>query len=70
MRVVARKAGGRVSIWSRNGRPWTTELVAIGHSNVGITLDLYRHVLLGMQDDAAAKVDATLRAALASQPSP
>jgi bifunctional non-homologous end joining protein LigD len=29
MRVVARKAGGRVSIWSRNGRPWTTELVAI-----------------------------------------
>jgi ATP-dependent DNA ligase len=29
MRVVARKVGGRVSIWSRNGRPWTTELVAI-----------------------------------------
>jgi hypothetical protein len=29
MRVVTRKDGGRVSIWSRNGRPWTTELVAI-----------------------------------------
>jgi bifunctional non-homologous end joining protein LigD len=29
MRVIARKAGGRVSIWSRNGRPWTAELAAI-----------------------------------------
>jgi bifunctional non-homologous end joining protein LigD len=29
MRVIARKAGGRVSIWSRNGRTWTTELAAI-----------------------------------------
>jgi bifunctional non-homologous end joining protein LigD len=30
MRVIVRKAGERVSIWSRNGRPWTTELAAIG----------------------------------------
>jgi bifunctional non-homologous end joining protein LigD len=29
IRVIIRKAGQRVSIWSRNGRPWTTELVAI-----------------------------------------
>jgi bifunctional non-homologous end joining protein LigD len=29
MRVIARKAGGRVSMWSRNGRPWTNELVAV-----------------------------------------
>ena len=29
MRVILRKVGSRVSIWSRNGRPWTTELVAI-----------------------------------------
>jgi ATP-dependent DNA ligase len=29
MRVIISKAGGRVSIWSRNGRPWTRELVAI-----------------------------------------
>jgi integrase len=30
----------------------------LGHSKVGITLDLYSHVLPGMQEDAAAKVDA------------
>jgi integrase len=36
----------------------------LGHSSVGITLDLYSHVLPGMQEDAAAKVDAAIRAAL------
>jgi integrase len=36
----------------------------LGHSNVGITLDRYSHVLPGMQEDAAAKVDAALRAAI------
>jgi integrase len=36
----------------------------LGHSTVGITLDLYSHVLPGMQDDAAAKVDATIRVAI------
>jgi hypothetical protein len=35
-----------------------------GHSRVGITLDLYGHVLLGMQEDAAARVDEALRSAL------
>lgn len=39
----------------------------LGHSKVGITLDLYSHVLPGMQEDAAAKVDAALKAA---QPKP
>lgn len=33
-------------------------------SSVGITLELCSHVLPGMQEDAAAKVDATIRAAL------
>ena len=33
----------------------------LGHGTVGITLDLYSHVLPGMQEDAAAKVDAALR---------
>ena len=33
------------------------------HSKVGITLDLYSHVLPGMQEDAVAKVDAALQAA-------
>jgi integrase len=36
----------------------------LGHSSIAITLDLYSHVLPGMQADAAAKVDGALRAAL------
>jgi integrase len=35
----------------------------LGHSKVGITLDLYSHVLPGMQEDAAARVDDALRRA-------
>ena len=36
----------------------------LGHSQVGITLNLYSHVLPGMQADAASRVDVALRAAL------
>lgn len=36
----------------------------LGHANVGTTLDLYSHVLPGMQADAASRVDAVLRVAL------
>jgi integrase len=36
----------------------------LGHSKVGITLDLYSHVLLGLQADAVARVDDALRVAL------
>lgn len=35
----------------------------LGHSKIGITLDLYSHVMPGMQEDAAARVDAALLAA-------
>ncbi|MGC2079945.1 MAG: tyrosine-type recombinase/integrase, partial [Xanthobacteraceae bacterium] len=35
----------------------------LGHSQIGITLDLYSHVLPGMQADAVAKVDAAMAAA-------
>ncbi|MBR1155892.1 tyrosine-type recombinase/integrase [Bradyrhizobium sp. JYMT SZCCT0428] len=35
----------------------------LGHSKIGITLDLYSHVMPGMQEDAAARADAALRAA-------
>jgi integrase len=34
----------------------------LGHSTVGITLDIYSHVTPSMQEDAARKVDAALRA--------
>jgi integrase len=36
----------------------------LGHSKVGITLDLYSHVLPGMQAEAAAAVDSAIQAAL------
>jgi integrase len=36
----------------------------LGHSSIAITLDLYSHVMPGMQDEAAQKVDQALRAAL------
>jgi integrase len=42
----------------------------LGHSKVGITLDLYSHVLPGMQEDAAAKMDSALKAAQAGLSKP
>jgi integrase len=36
----------------------------LGHSSISVTLDLYSHVLPGMQADAAARVDAAMVAAL------
>jgi integrase len=35
----------------------------LGHSKVGITLDLYSHVMPGMQEDAVSRVDDAYRAA-------
>jgi len=37
----------------------------LGHASIGITLDTYIHVMLGMQEEATEKIDAGLRAALA-----
>jgi integrase len=39
----------------------------LGHSTVGITLDSYSHVLPGMQEQAATKVDSALRDAIQKQ---
>ncbi len=36
----------------------------LGHSRIGITLDTYQHVMPGMQEEAAATVDAALQAAI------
>jgi integrase len=36
----------------------------LGHSTVAFTLDVYSHVLPGMQDDAARRIDAALRLAI------
>ena len=37
----------------------------LGHASISITLDTYSHVMPGMQEEAAEKIDAGLRAALA-----
>jgi integrase len=39
----------------------------LGHSSIGITLDTYSHVLPGMQEDAVAKGDAAMQAAMNRQ---
>jgi len=39
-----------------------------GHASISITLDTYSHVVPGMQEDAAKKVDAALRTALEHWP--
>jgi integrase len=36
----------------------------LGHANIATTMDLYTHVMPGMQDEAASRVDAALRIAL------
>jgi integrase len=36
----------------------------LGHSKVGFTLDVYSHLLPGIQEEAAQKTDAGLRAAI------
>jgi len=35
----------------------------LGHSTIGVTLDLYSHVTATMQEDAAARIDAAFRSA-------
>lgn len=42
----------------------------LGHSKVGFTLDVYSHLLPGMQELAARKTDARLRAAIEKQRRP
>jgi integrase len=39
----------------------------LGHSKVGFTLDVYSHLLPGMQEEAARKTDSGLRAAIEKQ---
>ena len=38
-----------------------------GHASIAITLDVYSHVMPGLQEDAAKRVDATLQRALAEE---
>src|SRR5262249_47882678 len=36
----------------------------LGHATISMTMDLYSHVMPGMQEEAAATIDATLRSAM------
>jgi len=38
----------------------------LGHATVAITLDRYSHVLPGLQDEAAMKIDVMLKRSLAA----
>lgn len=49
-----------------NGTHMKVASERLGHSSIGITMDLYSHVLPGMQEEAAERVDNALRAALNS----
>jgi len=42
----------------------------LGHSTVGMTLDVYSHVLPGMQEEAAMKIDLILRREMDRQRKP
>ena len=65
----------RMPIISRQGISATQLLTAgvhpkvvserLGHASIGITLDVYSHVLPSMQEEAADKIDAGLREVLA-----
>ena len=55
-----RRAGGSPKVISER----------LGHSKVGFTLDIYGHILPGMEEEAAQKVDSGLRAALQKQRRP
>jgi integrase len=39
----------------------------LGHSTIGVTLDLYSHVMPGMQEDAVARVDAAMALAIEAE---
>ena len=39
-----------------------------GHASIGITLDTYSHVMPGMQEEAAGRINAGLKAALTDKP--
>jgi integrase len=41
----------------------------LGHSTIAVTLDLYSHVMPGMQEDAAMRVDKALKSALGKRDS-
>jgi len=43
-----------------SGQPIKVVSERLGHSNIGITADVYRHVYAAQQDQAATPIDALL----------
>ena len=40
----------------------------LGHAKVGITLNIYSHVMPGMQEEAAQRIDSVLRGVISPSP--
>lgn len=51
--------GGRLS-----SVPFGNVQERLGHSNISITMEIYSHVLPGMQEEAASRLDQALRRAM------
>ena len=54
----------------RAGVPVKVVSERLGHSTVGITLDTYSHILPGMQEEAAQKIDAVFEKAMEEERRP
>ena len=46
---------------SPHGFAWRPVFMRAGHASVAITLDAYSHLIPGLQEDAANRIDAALR---------
>ncbi len=51
---------GMATFWLAQGVPVKVVSERLGHASVGITLQVYGHVVPGMQAEAAARLDAAL----------
>ena len=59
-----RQTGGHATQLLKNGVHPKVVFERLGHASIGITLDAYSHVMPGMQEEAAEKIDVGLRKAL------
>lgn len=58
---------GHASHLLRSGVPAKVISERLGHSSIRITLDVYSHLMPGMDEDAAQRIDAALRTAMRSR---
>jgi hypothetical protein len=49
----------------RHVAAWSTQRTRLGHASIAITMDTYSRGIPGLQEDAAPRIDAALRNAIA-----